>query len=329
VAEQSETSPDRHPKSFAALEILFATPNLGTSAKLVANYLWMRADRENGKAWPSQALMARACELSERQIRNLLKQLESAGAITIIRGAGRTVNRYQVHLDRLADRKPISAQTEPLSGSRLPVTSETHFRADRKLVAGHAGNGFPTEQQRNSAKKQSVNRGRTDSNSRLWSELSDADLNRAVKHDDPTFLERLWQEALQLPDPVPASDHNRFQFYATAHYVVTAPRSEVRKPVAVFVAKVRDRDWRTGSQQSEEWARQAIRKVDRPSDIDAPEPEIPLKTSTPSTVARCGTCSATPSDNFGCSVCRPLTAPRRGLSTAELARIKPKPADCS
>lgn len=331
MIRHSSTTADSSAKSFDALEKLYGS-DLDLSVKAVAVYLWFRADRSSGEAWPSQARMATDLSRSDRQIRNLLKQLELAGAITIIHGVGKTVNRYRIHFDRLADRKPMSGQGESSTGNGLPVTPETDCRGDRKPVADHPGNGLPAEQEKNSATKKSVNRGGTDLNSRLWSELSADDLTRAVKHDDLALLERLWLEAQKLPHPVPATDQNRVQLYAAAHYVVTAPRSEVRKPVAVFVAKVRDRDWRTGSQQSEDWARQAIRKVDRAEDIDASAAVLQSKTSTPTINGICGICGASPADRSGCDACRPRdrsTIPSRGLTAAELARIKPKATDGS
>jgi len=148
MLNHSETGADSTPKSFNALEKLYGS-DLDLSLKAVAAYLWFRADRDSGEAWPSQARMTRDLSRSERQIRNLLKQLELAGAITIVRGVGREVNRYRIHFNRLVDRKPISGQSESPTGNRLPVNSETDCRCDRQRLAGHPGNGLPIEQQRN------------------------------------------------------------------------------------------------------------------------------------------------------------------------------------
>ncbi len=74
-------------------------PDVSDGALRLYCVLRRHAD-EGGEAWPSQARLAKLVRKSDRQVRNLLKELEAAGAVRIAprfnREQGQQSNRYTV-----------------------------------------------------------------------------------------------------------------------------------------------------------------------------------------------------------------------------------------
>lgn len=92
--------------------------------------------RQFGACWPSQATLAVKLRVSERTIRNWLKELEQAGLIEIEqrfseRGGGQQSNLYRLKRTVASREKPAPAR----GGKRLPPAQVAQFRPARKEVS--------------------------------------------------------------------------------------------------------------------------------------------------------------------------------------------------
>jgi len=81
------------------LEIISIDPHISALAKCVALRLFIRTNRASGKAYPSQALLARELSVSERSVRYALKELIDQGHIRVDHYRGRgCANLYELEM---------------------------------------------------------------------------------------------------------------------------------------------------------------------------------------------------------------------------------------
>lgn len=246
-------------KSFETLDRIYSTDELPFELKACAAYLWNRVNRESGLAFPSQATMARELSRSERTVRHWLAELHQRGVIRI----HRTRRGNQYRLDENSLRPAAHCRSEPdVTGSVLPELPATSCRSVRKQVAGP--NRQPTTA-RTAEENQHHNireNNHTDEMNLPWKTLTPERLRNLVQTQDHEVLTALFRESVRtgwLPD----DDAALHRFLTAARYVCRAPPDEVRNPVAVLIAKIRDGDWRTGSEADEAWAGALLRTARR------------------------------------------------------------------
>jgi|GEM_PF-5239878 len=134
--------------SHEASEWAWSVPDLPSWARIVLLALAEHVGEGGQTCFPGQVRLAVMCSISERQLRNVLRELERRGLITIEhragQGEGRLSNVYRL---AMSDRPPVSDSPQ-VPGARMPdsgddVTGqpETAFRnwdSDSSQATGNA-----------------------------------------------------------------------------------------------------------------------------------------------------------------------------------------------
>lgn len=108
-----------------------------STLSIPARYLFCVLLKYCGKnewCFPSQTTLARVLSRSDKQIRNILRELITVGIIDKKRRGFNRSNTYKVSKDLVADRKPIS--------DNLPLKTDKK----RKQTSVHIGSAFPLHQ---------------------------------------------------------------------------------------------------------------------------------------------------------------------------------------
>lgn len=116
------------------LEIVSVDPNLSSLAKCVALRLFIRTNRASGRAFPSQALLARELNVSERSIRYALKELVKNGHVVVDHYRGRgCANLYELVAAASWQKEQAEKRldADPKNGNELP----TKRKKKRKPIA--------------------------------------------------------------------------------------------------------------------------------------------------------------------------------------------------
>lgn len=74
--------------------------NLSHTAKLVYGILWTRKNGDN-ESFPSQGYLARHLSISEKYVRDCIKELVNEGLIEVIRRGSMKTNFYHIFLPKI------------------------------------------------------------------------------------------------------------------------------------------------------------------------------------------------------------------------------------
>ncbi|MBP7705572.1 MAG: hypothetical protein KA105_09860 [Caulobacter sp.] len=107
-------------------------PRIGPSAFSLAYAIARHLSRAHGCAWPAQGTLGAYAKVKERQVRNLLRQLQAAGYLRIESGGFQTPDRY---FPTLPNRQPV-AGVIPANDCRSGETA-------RQSIAKVTGNRLP------------------------------------------------------------------------------------------------------------------------------------------------------------------------------------------
>jgi len=97
------------------------------------------AANDQGRCWPSMQTLARQMGISERQVRNLIRGLETGGLIESKRQGGRKSLLYTLRFPPAPDRKSISAQANDSDRKCISADDRKSISAqtapDRKCIS--------------------------------------------------------------------------------------------------------------------------------------------------------------------------------------------------
>jgi len=102
--------------------VVITNPNI-TTAALKLYMVLMAYCGAKSCAWPSQARLAEEMHISERRVRDLLKELTDEGLITVAHQMG-TTNTYYV--DKYRVKKPVAVPEENCRGDRKNTSADIH-----------------------------------------------------------------------------------------------------------------------------------------------------------------------------------------------------------
>ncbi len=121
------TAPDARDGFISVPRTLLSRTDLSQGARMtyiaLLSYGW-----QDQRCWPGVGRLATDVDVSERQVRVYLNELQQAEALSVVARPGRT-NVYELHLP---PRKHSSAHP----GSTVPPTPEAQFRPPRKHSSG-------------------------------------------------------------------------------------------------------------------------------------------------------------------------------------------------
>ena len=94
----------------------------------------------------------------------------------------------------------------------------------------------------------------------LWKTFTDDELRRSVRSEVPELVGQLFDEAVAAKW-IDGGGVTRHRFFAACHHVATS--DGVKSIRAVLIDRLKRRDWAKGNQDSDEWARAAVRACER------------------------------------------------------------------
>ena len=98
--------------------LVFRVAGLGKNPRYILDAIADRAN-ENGRAWPSEQLLAESTDMSVRSVRDAIRELEDRGILKITRRGWHQSNIYEIQLRMLAELPRVRADqtgTDQIAG---------------------------------------------------------------------------------------------------------------------------------------------------------------------------------------------------------------------